>query len=122
MAAGHGGQVLLSEAAAALARPLLPEGVGLVDLGLHHLRDLTLPEHVWQLHTADCAGPFPPLKSIGTVATNLPAAVPLIGREVDVAAVMELLGSHRLVTLVGPGEVGKSRLALAVARRGRSRG
>jgi predicted ATPase len=115
MAAGHGGQVLLSEAAAALARPVLAEAVGLVDLGSHRLRDLSLPEHVWQLHTAACAGPFPPLRTVGAVASNLPVVDPLVGREADVAAVMELVASHRLVTITGAGGVGKSRLSLAVA-------
>ena len=115
MAVGHGGQVLLSEAAGALARSALPEGVALLDLGTHQLRDLTRPERIWQLQTGDTPA-FPPLRSVGAVATNLPVVDDLVGREVDIVRVVELVRSHRLVTITGPGGVGKSSLALAVAQ------
>ncbi|HTN80480.1 MAG TPA: adenylate/guanylate cyclase domain-containing protein, partial [Acidimicrobiales bacterium] len=114
MAVGHGGQVLLSEAAGALARSTLPEGVALLDLGTHQLRDLTRPEHVWQLQNADTPA-FPALRSVGAAASNLPVGDELIGREVDTVRVVELARAHRLVTITGPGGVGKSSLALVVA-------
>jgi class 3 adenylate cyclase len=80
MSAGHGGQVLLSEAATALVRPSLPEEVAMVDLGVHHLRDLATPEHMWHLHTASRTGPFPELRTVGAVASNLPTVEPFVGR------------------------------------------
>jgi predicted ATPase/class 3 adenylate cyclase len=108
MAAAHGGQVLVSAAAAAL----LP-GVELVDLGTHGLKDLTAPEHVFQL--AVC-GPHPPLRTLSRRQHNLPVQrTELFGRERDVADIVELLRAHRLVTLAGMGGIGKTRLALAAA-------
>jgi predicted ATPase/class 3 adenylate cyclase len=115
MSAGHGGQILLSEAAAALARPFLSDGVEVIDLGIHQLRDLTDAEHVWELRTVSNRRVFPPLRTAGALATNLPTAEPLIGRRLDVDSVVEMVRSHRLVTVTGPGGVGKSSLALAVA-------
>jgi class 3 adenylate cyclase len=101
MAAGHGGQVLLSEAAAALSRPGLSEGLRLVDLGLHWLRDLNQPEHVWQLEPDGESRSFPPLRTVAAT-TNLPVAEPLIGRDGDVGRVVDLVRSHRLVTITAP--------------------
>ena len=115
MAVGHGGQVLLSEVAGALARSAMPEGVALLDLGTHQLRDLTRPERIWQLQTADTPA-FPGLRSVGVVATNLPVIEDLVGREIDTLRVVELARTHRLVTITGAGGVGKSSLALAAAR------
>jgi len=116
MAVGHGGQVLFSEAAAAVARSCLPDGVTLVDLGVHRLRDLRVPEHVWELHVSGRSRSSPPLRTEGVVLTNLPMVDPLVGRDRDVAMVVELLQTQRLVTIVGPAGVGKSRLALSVAQ------
>jgi class 3 adenylate cyclase len=115
MSAGHGGQIVLSEAAAALTRPVLPEGAELLDLGVHRLRDLTESEHVWELRTVTNRKAFPPLRTAGALGNNLPTAEPLVGRWHDVVAVVDLARSHRLVTVTGPGGVGKSSLALAVA-------
>jgi predicted ATPase/class 3 adenylate cyclase len=106
MSAGHGGQVLLSEQTARLV------GNGnLQELGQHRLKDLTAPERLSQLGHED----FPPLKTLD--ATNLPyAASPLLGREAELAELVSLLsdGTH-LVTVMGPGGTGKTRLALQVA-------
>jgi predicted ATPase len=102
-AAGHGGQVLLSQATADLA------GVDVRDLGLHRLKDLSAPERIFQLGTDD----FPPLKTLHE--TNLPIpATPFIGREREVEEIAALLVQPdvRLVTLTGPGGSGKTRLAL----------
>ena len=116
MSVAHGGQVLFSDAAAALARPLLPDGVALVDLGAHRLRDLSEPEHVWQLSEPTHPEPFPPLHTSSAPLGNLPWTEPLVGRGVDLAGVVDLVRSHHLVTVTGPGGVGKSRLALAAAQ------
>jgi predicted ATPase/class 3 adenylate cyclase len=106
MAAGHGGQVLISHAARVLAG-----GDRFRDLGDHRLKDLTAPERLYQLGDED----FPPLKSLNR--TNLPvAATPLIGRAQELSELQELLrGIARLVTITGPGGIGKTRLALQAA-------
>jgi predicted ATPase/class 3 adenylate cyclase len=106
-AAGHGGQVLVSAATAALLR----DG-GLRDLGEHRLKDLSAPERIYQLGD----GEFPPLKTL--YRTNLPVpATPFLGRDDELAQVDELLASDeiRLLTLTGPGGSGKTRLALQAA-------
>ena len=105
-AAAHAGQVVLSTT----TRDLLGSDRTLRDLGEHRLKDLIEAERLFQLGD----GEFPPLRSID--ATNLPvAASPLLGREREVAALVELLGERRLVTVTGPGGTGKTRLALQVA-------
>ena len=105
-AVGHGGQVLVASSTAALV------GLdGLVDLGEHRFKDLAAPERVHQLGD----GEFPPLKSL--YRSNLPlAANPLVGRKKELAEVLQaLLDGSRALTITGPGGVGKTRFALAVA-------
>jgi len=112
---GHGGQILLSEATAALVRDQLSDGVSLSNLGAHRLRDLARPEQVTQLAAADLPASFPPLSSPDTRPNNLPIqTTSLLGREREVAQIRELLlrDGARLVTLTGPGGTGKTRLAL----------
>jgi predicted ATPase/class 3 adenylate cyclase len=105
-AAAHGGQVVLSRT----TRDLLGSDRQLRDLGEHRLKDLIEAERLFQLGK----GEFPPLRTLD--ATNLPtAASPLLGREREVAELVELLGGRRLVTVTGPGGTGKTRLALQVA-------
>ena len=118
LSTGYGGQVLLSAATQELARDSLPVGVSLQDLGEHALKDLLRPEHVSQLTGPDLLGDFPALKSLSRHLHNLPVQpTPLIGREHEVASVCGLLRRPEvcLVTLSGPGGVGKTRLALQVA-------
>ena len=118
MSAGHGGQTLLSHTTYNLVEQYLPEGAYLKDLGEHRLKDLQRPTHLFQLEAADLPGEFPPLKTLDYRPNNLPIQpTSLIGREKEVATVSALLRRPevRLLTLMGPGGVGKTRLGLQVA-------
>ena len=107
-ATAAGGQTLLSETTAALVADHLPAGANLVDLGVHRLADLERHEHVWQLDHPSIRRSFPPLRTSDTFRNNLPASLtPLIGRAAEIPAIIELLGTERLVTLTGSGGVGK---------------
>jgi predicted ATPase/class 3 adenylate cyclase len=116
MAAGHGGQVLVSGAAAAGSD--LPAGVGLRDLGMHRLKDLTEPEHLYQLLHDALNADFPPPRTLDGRPNNLPQqATEFLGREDELAAIHLMLDAPttRLLTITGPGGAGKTRLGLQVA-------
>ena len=116
MAAAHGGQVVVSGSTEALVRDQLPDGMGLIDLGEHRLRDLGRPTRVFQLAGADCREDFPPLRSLDAFPGNLPAQVSsFVGRSAEVSRVGAALGESRVVTITGVGGVGKTRLVLQVA-------
>ncbi|HZY99749.1 MAG TPA: adenylate/guanylate cyclase domain-containing protein [Candidatus Baltobacteraceae bacterium] len=116
LAIGHGGQVLVSGAARSLIEERVIPEIHLVDLGMHRLKDLSTPEHVFQLGAEGLAADFPPLHSLDAVPNNLPAQLtPLVGRDSEVAEIRALVELSRLVTLVGSGGIGKTRTALQVA-------
>lgn len=118
MAAGHGGQVLLSASAAALATEQLPEGAGLLDLGEHRLKDLGRPERLFQLVHPDIPADFPPLLAARPGVAGLPIrTAELVGRQAELEAIEALLGesSVRLLSLTGPGGTGRTALAIRVA-------
>ena len=118
LSVAYGGQVLLSLTTQELVRDQLPADVELWDLGVHRLRDLGRPEHVFQLATSGLTVDFPPLHTLDFHPNNLPLqSTPLVGREREVGEVAERVrsGEVRLLTLTGPGGTGKTRLGLQAA-------
>jgi predicted ATPase/class 3 adenylate cyclase len=116
MAAAHGGQILMSDATEALVRSQLPDGATVLDLGEHRLRDLAGRMHIFQLVHADLPGAFPALRTLDAFPGNLPLQVSsFIGRARELRQTATALGETRVVTLIGVGGVGKTRLALQVA-------
>ncbi len=118
MSVGHGGQVLLSQTTCELVKQNLPDGVSLRDLGEHRLKDLQRPGRVFQLIITGLPADFPPLKSLDNRPNNLPIQLtPFIGREQEMATVLDFLQREevRLLTLTGPGGTGKTRLGLQIA-------
>ena len=115
-AAGHGGQILLSDTTHALVAKDLPEGVSLRDLGDHRLKDLTHVHHLFQVVVADLPADFPRIRSLDVLPNNLPRQLTsFIGREKEMAEIKRLLTTAYLVTVTGSGGAGKTRLALQVA-------
>lgn len=115
----HGGQVLLSEATYSVVRDELPDGVELIDLGTHELKGLARPERIFQLVAPGLPNEFPPLVGPAARGGHLPDYLTtFVGRENerrDVASMLTANG-QRLVTLLGPGGIGKTRLAVETAR------
>jgi predicted ATPase/class 3 adenylate cyclase len=113
-AVGHGGQVLLSPTTRALV-----DG-NVRDLGVHRLKDLSAPERIYQLEIEGLPSDFPLLKTIEAGMKNLPLPrTSFVGRASELEAIDRLLEDPRcrLLTLVGPGGAGKTRLALEAAAR-----
>ena len=118
LSAAHGGQVLLSLPTYEMVRDQLPAGINLAELGEHRLKDLFRPERVFQLVSHDLPSEFPPLRTLDTYRNNLTLQpTPLIGREKEVSEVCNLVRGDEthLLTLTGPGGIGKTRLALQAA-------
>ncbi|MBC7808281.1 MAG: adenylate/guanylate cyclase domain-containing protein, partial [Akkermansiaceae bacterium] len=118
MSVGYGGQILLSQATQELTRDTLPAGTSLLELGTHRLKDLARPESIYQLCHPSLPADFPPLRTLDNPAlpNNLPEQVTsFIGREKETGEIRSLLGKVRLLTLVGSGGCGKTRLSLQVA-------
>jgi predicted ATPase/class 3 adenylate cyclase len=118
MSAGHGGQILLSDAAATLANDHLPADATLLDLGEHRLRDLGRAEHLFQLVHPDLESNFQPLATLRRDGGGLPTrAAPFVGREVELNEIRARLDDPavRLLTLTGPGGTGKTTLAIRAA-------
>ena len=116
MTAAHGGQTVVSGATEMLLRGQLTDGMELVDLGEHRLRDLGRPTRIFELIRDGDREDFPALRTLDSFPGNLPAQVSsFIGRQNDVSRVVAALGTSRVVTVTGVGGVGKTRLALQVA-------
>lgn len=117
IAIAHGGQILVSGlAAASLEAARLPAEAGLKALGLCRLKDLTEPEAVHQLLHPELPANFPALRALDAIPNNLPQCpTACIGREAELARLAEIVAERRIVTLHGPGGIGKTRLALQLA-------
>jgi len=118
MSAGHGGQILLSQISADLIRDKLPTEMHLVDMRERYLKDIAHPVHLYQLTASDLPTDFAPLRAAEVINHNLPAQLTaFIGREMELASLHELLSDprNRLITLVAPGGMGKTRLSLEAA-------
>ena len=116
MSVGHGGQILLSETTHNLVKRGLPEGTELRDMGERRLKDIVRPEPVYQVAAADLLSEFPPLTTLEAINHNLPVQLTsFIGREGEITKAREAFAWTRILTLIGPGGTGKTRLSLQVA-------
>jgi predicted ATPase/class 3 adenylate cyclase len=116
MSIAHGGQILLSSSAASGLVGVTPDGVTLRDLGSHRLKDLKQPESTFQVVAGGLRLDFPALASLDAHPNNLPSQLSsFIGRERELAHLRRQLSEYRVVTVAGPGGVGKTRLALQAA-------
>jgi predicted ATPase/class 3 adenylate cyclase len=114
--AAHGGQVLISEATRSLIQDQMPADTGIRDLGQHRLKDLSRREHLYQLVIDGLDNSFPALRTLDATPNNLPVQLNrFIGRSLEMAELCSLIVDNRLVTLRGPGGVGKTRLAVEAA-------
>jgi predicted ATPase/class 3 adenylate cyclase len=113
MAIAHGGQVLISTTVADLLQDAALDGAHLRNLGAHRLKDLSRPEHVYQLAAAGLIESFPPLRSLESFPNNLPQQLTsFVGRAETIAQIKTLLIDNRLVMLAGTGGAGKTRCAI----------
>jgi predicted ATPase/class 3 adenylate cyclase len=116
MSVGYGGQILLSQTTNDLVKEGLPEGTGLRDMGERRLKDIARPEHLYQVTAPGLLSDFPPLATLERIDHNLPEQLTsFIGREQEMAEARELLATTRILTFIGPGGTGKTRLSLQVA-------
>jgi predicted ATPase/class 3 adenylate cyclase len=116
MSVGHGGQILLSQTTHDLVKDRLPNGTELRDMGERRLKDIVRPEPIYQVATPDLLSDFPPLTTLETFNHNLPVQLTsFIGREQEIAEAQKLFSSTRILTFIGPGGTGKTRLCLQVA-------
>jgi predicted ATPase/class 3 adenylate cyclase/DNA-binding CsgD family transcriptional regulator len=116
MALGHGGQILVSSVIAGLVGDGPSPHCTLADLGFYHLRDIPSPEHVFQVVAPGLRTEFPALRARRMFESRLPARLAsFVGRAADVALGRQMLAEHRLVSVVGPGGIGKTSLAREIA-------
>jgi len=115
-AIAHGGQTVISNATWELVQDSLPESLTTTDMGEHALKDLTRPEHVYQLNPPGLPNSFPALASLDAVPNNLPQQLTdFVGRDSELKEAERLLDQTRLLTILAPGGTGKTRLAIQTA-------
>jgi predicted ATPase/class 3 adenylate cyclase len=116
MSVGHGGQILLSQTTYDLVKDKHDGKTELHDMGERRLKDIAKPEHLYQVAAPDLLSDFPPLTTLESSNHNLPVQLTsFIGRERELTEAKKLLASTRLLTFIGPGGTGKTRLSLQVA-------
>jgi predicted ATPase/class 3 adenylate cyclase len=116
MSAGHGGQVLVSGATENLLRGQLPEDVHFLDMGRHYFKDVPLPVRVFQVTAPGLQKEFPPVRTIDHHPNNLPSQLTsFVGREKERMEIRRLLQNTHMLTLIGPGGTGKTRLSIQAA-------
>ena len=116
-AVGHGGQIILSDPTRALVASVLTDGVVIRDLGRHLLKDVPQPEHLFQLDAPGLRTDFPPISTRTATVGNIPTRLTsFIARERELEALGALLEDCRLITISGPGGIGKTSLAVELAR------
>jgi len=117
MEAGHGGQVLLSGATENLLRGMLPDGVDLLDMGRHTFKKIPQAVRVFQMIAPDLQRDFPPLRTFNILPNNIPTQLTsFVGREKELGDVKRLLKDTHMLTLIGPGGTGKTRLSIQAAK------
>jgi predicted ATPase len=114
--AAHGGQVVISDTTRGLVEGNLKPGLRLRDLGMHRMKDLAQPERLYQLVIEGLQDTFPALRTLDATQNNLPTQMTsFVGRGAEVAEGKRLMQKTRLLTLTGPGGIGKTRLSLQIA-------
>jgi predicted ATPase/class 3 adenylate cyclase len=115
MSIGHGGQILISETTLNIAREHLSSDVSMLNLGQHQLRGLSGAEYIYQISTTDLQQEFPALRSQKKATDNLPTQLTsFVGRERELAEAKSRFENARLLTLIGPGGTGKTRLSIQI--------
>jgi len=116
MSCGHGNQTLLSRTTETLLRGQLPEGFDLLDMGRHNFKGVPQAVRVFQVNAPDLQRDFPPLRTFDILPNNLPTQLTsFVGREKELADVKRLLSDTHMLTLIGPGGTGKTRLSIQAA-------
>ena len=117
MSVAHGGQTLISETTLQIAREHLPKDVSVLDLGQHHLKGLSSAEHIHQVSTPELESVFPALRSQIQRTDNIPTQLTsFVGRGRELTEASSRLEGARLLTLIGPGGTGKTRLSIQLGR------
>ena len=116
MSIGHGGQILISETTHNITQDHMPSNISVLNLGQHQLKGLSKIEKIFQISTPDLQQEFPALKSQMHATNNLPPQLTsFVGRERELVEAKSRLEGARLLTLIGPGGTGKTRLSVQIA-------